>query len=130
MDKKSYTFEDFRNIISELRSEHGCPWDREQTYESMKKPLLDEVQEVTEAVEHEDMENLCEELGDVLLNVALYVQIAAERGDFTMEDVSDGVCEKLIRRHPHVFGDKKALTPEEGLNLWNEIKSLEKQSKK
>ena len=125
-----YTFDDLVGIIAKLRSPEGCPWDREQTFESLKKCLADETEEVFQAIDNKDMENLCEELGDVLLNVALYVQIAAERGDFTMEDVIDGVCEKLIRRHPHVFGDKKALTPEEGLNLWNEIKSLEKQSKK
>ena len=128
MDKK-YTFEELVHIISELRSEHGCPWDRAQTFESLKKCLQDETEEVFQAIDHQDMENLCEELGDVLLQVVLNSQIASEKGDFTIEDVIDGLCRKMIRRHPHVFGDAKASTPEESLALWKEIKRQEKEEK-
>ncbi len=121
-----YTFQELTNIIEELRSEHGCPWDRQQTYESLKKCFVDETQEVFEAVDNHDMENLCEELGDVLLLVMLNSQIAKENGAFTIEDVIDGLCRKMIRRHPHVFGDAKADSPEESLALWNAIKAQEK----
>ncbi|MDO5417798.1 MAG: MazG family protein [Lachnospiraceae bacterium] len=121
-----YTFADFVNIITELRSDHGCPWDREQTFESLKKCLADEAEEVFQAVDHKDMENLCEELGDVMLQVMLNSQIASELGAFTIDDVIDGVCKKMIRRHPHVFGDVKASTPEESLKLWNQVKQQEK----
>lgn len=124
-----YTFSDLIHIISELRSDHGCPWDREQTFDSLKQCLADETQEVFDAIDHEDMENLCEELGDVLLQVVLNSQIACEQGVFTIDDVVDGICRKMIRRHPHVFGDVKAETPEERRNLWNEIKRQEKAEK-
>lgn len=121
-----HTFDDFVRVVAELRSEHGCPWDREQTFESLKKCLTDESQEVLQAVDNHDMENLCEELGDVLLQVVLNSQIASELGLFTIDDVIDGVCRKMIRRHPHVFGDAKAATPEESLDLWKKIKEEEK----
>lgn len=124
-----YNFEDLVNIIAELRSEHGCPWDREQTYESLKKSLADETQEVLDAVDNHDMENLCEELGDVLLNILMYTQIAKEDNTFTLEAVIDGISQKMIRRHPHVFGSETAKTPEESLLLWNEIKKQEKAKK-
>ncbi len=120
------TFEDLIRIVAELRSGHGCPWDRRQTFESLKTCLTDEADEVIQAVEQNDMENLCEELGDVLLQVVMYSQIAQEQGLFTLEDVTDGICRKMVRRHPHVFGDAKALTPEASLELWNEIKRQEK----
>lgn len=125
-----YTFDDLVNIIAELRSDHGCPWDREQTYESLKKCLADETEEVYDAVDRHDMENLCEELGDILLQVMLNSQIAKEEGAFTIDDVIDGLCKKMIRRHPHVFGDARVNSTEEGLALWNEIKAQEKAEKK
>ena len=109
-----YTFNDLVDIIAELRSDHGCPWDRE----------------VYDAVDNHDMENLCEELGDVLLQVMLNSQIAKEEGAFTIDDVISGLCKKLIRRHPHVFGDAKVSSTEEGLALWNAIKEQEKAEKK
>lgn len=124
-----HTFEDLVHIIEELRSDHGCPWDREQTHESLKKCLADESQEVFDAIDHQDMENLCEELGDVLLQVMLNSQIAKEEGVFTIDDVIDGICRKMIRRHPHVFGDVKVNSPEESLALWNAIKKQEKAEK-
>ena len=124
-----YTFDDLVRVIAELRSDHGCPWDRAQTYESLKQCLADEAQEVFDAVDHKDMENLCEELGDVLLQVVLNSQIAAEEGAFSIDDVVDGVCRKMIRRHPHVFGKAKVESAEEGLALWNAIKAQEKAEK-
>ena len=123
------TFGDLVTIISELRSEHGCPWDRKQTYESLKNCLLEETQEVIDAVDNKDMENLCEELGDVLLQVVMNSQIASEQGAFTIDDVVNGVSEKMIRRHPHVFGNVKVNSQEESLALWNEIKKQEKAKK-
>ena len=95
-----------------------------------EKCLADETQEVFEAVDRHDTENLCEELGDVLLQVMLNSQIAKEEGAFTIDDVIDGLCQKMVRRHPHVFGDAKVNTTEEGLALWNEIKAQEKAEKK
>ena len=124
-----HTFDDLIGIIAELRSDHGCPWDKEQTFESLKKCLADEAQEVFEAVDNKDMENLCEELGDVLLQVVLYSQIAKEAGAFTIDDVIDGISEKMVRRHPHVFGDVEVNSPEEALALWKEIKLQEKAKK-
>ena len=121
-----YSFQDLTDIIAKLRSDEGCPWDREQTYESLKKCLADEAQEVYEAVDNQDMDTLCEELGDVLLQVMLNSQIAREEGAFTIDDVIDGLCRKMIRRHPHVFGDVKVSSVEEGLALWNAIKAQEK----
>ena len=126
-----YTYEELLNIIAELRSEHGCPWDRAQTHESMIPCLYDEYDEVVEAIKNKDDDNLCEELGDVLLQVLLHAQIAREEGRFDMSDIIDGLARKMIRRHPHVFGDApQALTPEEGLANWKAIKEQEKSAKK
>ncbi|MCC8025047.1 MAG: MazG family protein [Clostridium sp.] len=124
-----YTFEELRNIIARLRSEDGCPWDREQTFESLKKCLADEAEEVFEAVDNNDMENLCEELGDILLQVMLNSRIAEEQEAFTIDDVIDGLCRKMVRRHPHVFGNVKVNSVEEGTALWNQIKMQEKAKK-
>ena len=124
--KSSYTFTELVDIIADLRSENGCPWDREQTHESLKKCLADESQEVFEAIDNQDMENLCEELGDVLLQVLLNSQIAEEEGHFTIQDVLNGLGRKMIRRHPHVFADQIANTPEEALAAWRKIKRQEK----
>mgnify|MGYP002508221775 len=127
---EKYTYEQLLHIIAELRSDHGCPWDRAQTHESMVKCLYDECEEVVEAIKNKDDDNLCEELGDVFLQVLLHAQIAAEEGRFTMEDVVDGLAKKMIRRHPHVFGNAPtASTPEEGLARWKEIKAREKEEK-
>ena len=110
--KDKYSFADLVEITAKLRSPEGCPWDREQTFESLKKYLAEESQEVFDAVDHQDMENLCEELGDVLFQVMINSQIAQEKGAFTIDDVVDGVCRKMVRRHPHVFGDKKVYSAE------------------
>ena len=128
---KKYTYEQLLNIIAELRSDHGCPWDRAQTHESMIKCMYYECDEVVEAIKNKDDDNLCEELGDVLLQVLLHAQIAAEEGRFTMADVVDELAKKMIRRHPHVFGDApQAQSEEEGLARWKEIKALEKEEKR
>ena len=123
------TFDDLVRIVAKLRSKDGCPWDREQTFASLKKCLADETEEVFQAIDAQDMENLCEELGDVLLQVVMNSQIAAEKGLFTIEDVISGLCRKMVRRHPHVFGDAKASSPEESLRLWKQIKEQEKKEK-
>ena len=124
-----YTYEELLQIVAELRSEHGCPWDKAQTHESMIPCLRDECEEAVQAIENKDDENLCEELGDVMLQVLMHSQIAAEEGRFTIEDVVHGLASKLVRRHPHVFGDVKALTPEEGLASWEAMKKREKEGK-
>lgn len=124
-----YTFDELLSIVSKLYGPDGCPWDSVQTYESLIPCLKSEAEEVVEAVEHQDMENLCEELGDVLYQVLLYSEIARKRGDFTLEHVVDGIAKKMVRRHPNVFGNVKAATPEESLAIWNEIKRQEKQEK-
>ena len=127
---KKYTYEDFLGIIAQLRAPGGCPWDQKQTHESLRDCLLEESQEVLDAIDNKDDENLCEELGDVLLQVVMHAQIAAEEGRFTMDDVVQGVSEKMVRRHPHVFGGIKVDSIEEGLDLWNAIKAQEKSQKK
>ena len=129
MKDKKYTLEDFVDIVAMLRSENGCPWDKEQTHESLEKCLRDECEEVIEAIENKDDDNLCEELGDVLLQVVMHSQIAKEEGRFTLEDVIDGVAEKMVRRHPHVFAGMKLETEEERLTMWNAIKEQEKREK-
>ncbi len=125
-----HNFEDLIEITAKLRSPQGCPWDREQTHESLKKHLKEETEEVLWAIDHEDKENLCEELGDLLFQVMIHSQIASENGDFTIRDVVDGICEKMIRRHPFVFGDVKIHSVEEGMELWKKIKEEEKAGKK
>lgn len=123
-----HTMEELLEIVSILRSPEGCSWDRAQTHESLKECLEEETGEVVQAVERKDDKNLCEELGDVLLQVLLHCEIARERGAFGFEDVVQGLSEKLIRRHPHVFGDiKRPENPEEALGLWREVKRQEKE---
>lgn len=123
-----YSFEEFMDIIRRLRSKDGCPWDREQTHESLKGCLLDECYETIEAIDNKDKVNLCEELGDVLLQVAMHSVIAEETGDFTIDDVIDSEAEKMIRRHPHVFGDIAVSNSEEVIRNWDEIKKQEKKA--
>ena len=117
-------------IVSILRSPDGCEWDRAQTFSTMKKCLLDETQEVLDAIDNRDYQNLKEELGDVLLQVVMNSEIASEQGLFTLDDVVQTLCEKLIRRHPHVFGDvPKPTTPEESLAIWKSVKKIERERK-
>jgi tetrapyrrole methylase family protein / MazG family protein len=117
-------------IIAQLRAPGGCPWDREQTHKSILSCLLDETYEFFEAVEEGSVEGMREELGDLLLQVVLHAQMATEAGTFTIEDVAREIGEKLIRRHPHVFGDVQASTSQEVLKNWETIKRGEKQDRK
>ena len=121
------TAADLRMITALLRSPDGCPWDSTQTYESMKKCVTDEAAEVVEAVDNEDFINLREELGDLMLQVLMYAEIAQERQEFTLDDVIDELAKKLVRRHPNVFGDEEmSRTPGEGLSVWKRVKKEEK----
>ena len=124
--KEKYDLAELREIIHKLRGEGGCPWDRSLDYVSLKPFILDEAQEVQEAVDHGDMENLCEELGDVLLQLLLYADMAEADGYFDFDSVITSCARKMIRRHPHVFGDEKAETPEEALDIWKRVKAEEK----
>ena len=117
---------DLVNLIRTLRSEDGCPWDREQTHESIKNQLLEECYEVVDAIEKDDIDLLIEELGDVLLHVIFHAVIGEEDGYFNLSDVVDGVCNKMIYRHPHVFSNAIADTSEDVLKNWDDIKSQEK----
>lgn len=126
MDKK---LSDLATIMDRLREENGCPWDREQTHESLKPYLIEEAYEVIEAIESGDAAGLKEELGDLLFQVIFHSRLAKEKGKFTLEDVIATVCEKMIRRHPHVFGDGKAKNSAEALQNWERIKRGEKKGK-
>lgn len=128
--KDTTKFDRLVEIIDTLRSPEGCPWDREQTHESIKQYLIEEAFEVIEAVEDDSDEDICEELGDVLLHVIFHAQIASERGAFDINDVIDGISEKIIGRHPHVFAEGDAKTSEEVLREWEQIKLREKKAKK
>ncbi len=120
-------------IIEVLRSPGGCPWDREQTHESLKRPMLEEACEAIEAIEQGDDENLVEELGDVLLQVVLNAQIGVETGRFSITDIANGECDKMLRRHPHVFAKNVEKCGKEGdisvdtvLDIWENVKRIEK----
>ncbi len=130
--KKQYTFEEFIEIIRALRSENGCPWDREQTHNSLKPCMTEEAAELLAAIRIYDTtgnyENMREELGDILLQVVMHSQIASEEGLFSIDDVISEVSEKMIRRHPHVFGSVKADTADEVLSNWDDIKKKEKEA--
>lgn len=128
-ENRKYSFDDFKEIIALLRSPGGCPWDIKQTHESLKECLVEESGEVLDAIDNRDDDNLCEELGDLLLQVVMHARIAEEENRFTMDDVIQGVSEKMIRRHPHVFGDEKVSNDSESLSLWEEIKKREKAGK-
>jgi len=119
-------FETFRKIVERLRGEDGCPWDRRQTHESLKKYLVEESYEVLEAIEHNDMPALGEELGDLWLQIMLHSQIAREAGEFSLEDVLRSINTKMINRHPHVFDGKEVADAEEVSINWQEIKEREK----
>ena len=124
--KEKYNVNDLLEIMRILRSENGCPWDREQDHKSIRKDFLEETYEVIEAIDTEDSELLQEELGDVLLQVVFHSRIEEEKGGFDFGDVADGICQKLIVRHPHVFGDVTAETSGEVLKNWNNIKQQTK----
>lgn len=120
--KKCYNIDDLIDIMRILRSENGCPWDREQDHHSIRKDFIEEVYEAVEAIDLEDTELLREELGDVLLQVVFHSRIEEEKGSFKFGDVVNEVCQKLIIRHPHVFGDVSVKNSEDVLKNWNNIK--------
>ena len=115
-----------RAVMHRLRAPGGCPWDAEQTHESLVPHLIEEAYEVAEAARSGDMKHLCEELGDLLLQPFFHAEIASESGAFDIEDVARGITEKLIRRHPHVFGNATADSSDAVLKQWDEIKRAEK----
>ena len=124
--KERYEWEDFLLIMRLLRSPEGCPWDRVQTHASIRRNFLEETYEALDALDRDDADDMCEELGDVLMQVAFHAQIEAERGRFTMEDVVHHVTAKLYDRHPHVFGEAEAREGADALNLWEARKRKEK----
>ena len=125
-NKEKYTFDDFKKIIEILRSPEGCPWDREQTHNTIRNEFIEETYEAVDAIDRGDKTDLCEELGDVLLQIMLHSQIADENGDFNVEDVIDGVAKKMVLRHPHVFGDVSVENSAQVLENWDKIKKTEK----
>lgn len=127
--KDKYKVEDLLEIMAVLRSPGGCPWDAEQTHSSIRKDFIEETYEVIEAINKDDKELLKEELGDVLLQVAFHTQIEKEQGCFDFDDVADGICKKLIERHPHVFGQVSVSGTKEVLDNWDTIKRASKGQK-
>lgn len=126
MKKERYSFADLIRIMKLLRGGEGCPWDREQTHESLRKYLIEETYEVLETIDAKDSGRMCEELGDLLLQVIFHAQIASEHDSFDIRDVVDGISRKLVTRHTHVFGDDKAETPDKVISNWENTKKKEK----
>ncbi len=124
--KSGYNMDDLLDIMARLRAPNGCPWDAEQTHESIKKNLIEETYEVIEAINKNDRDLLQEELGDLLMQVVFHAQIETEAGGFNFEDVCDGICKKLIERHPHVFGDISVGGVDDVLINWDNIKRRSK----
>lgn len=122
-------FDEFVRVIAVLRSPDGCPWDRAQTHASLRKNLIEEAYEAVAAIESGDIAEFREELGDVLLQVVLHAQIAAENGDFNIDDVATTITAKIIHRHPHIFADATAGSPDEVIAHWDRIKHAEKTEK-
>ena len=127
--KDKYNVDDFRRLIAVLRAPGGCPWDREQTHESIRRNLLEEAYETAQAIDTGDKDNLREELGDLLMQVLFHARIEEEQGGFNLDDVADAACKKLVFRHPHVFGDVRADTSDEVLDTWDKVKRIEKAQK-
>lgn len=122
------SFDAFVRTIARLRAPDGCPWDRAQTHESISSNMIEEAYEAVDAIDSGEAGHLCEELGDVLLQVVLQSQIAADAGEFTIDDVCRTINEKMIRRHPHIFGQEHADTPEDVEELWGKVKLAEKEA--
>jgi len=127
-EKEKELFAEMMEIIAKLRGPEGCLWDRRQTLESLVPNILEEAEEVSEAVKSNNLDNLCEELGDLLMVILMEIEIAREKGLFTYSNVLTGAIKKFIRRHPHVFGDVKVDTPEEALAVWKKMKREEKET--
>ena len=127
--KEKYNFDDLVKIMKCLRSEDGCPWDREQDHQSIKKNFIEETYEVIEAINKNDPELLCEELGDVMLQVVFHAEMESEKDVFAIDDVTDGICKKLIERHPHIFSDITVNSVDDVLTNWDQIKNKSKNRK-
>lgn len=125
-----YSFSDLVDIMAKLRSENGCPWDRQQTTQSLLPYLVEESCEFIDAAQEGDKAHMCEELGDVLFQVVFHSQVAKDQGDFTIDDVVQEICEKMVRRHPHVFGDAKVDNAAGVTRQWDQIKASEKNNLK
>lgn len=128
--KKTYSFSNLVSLMARLRGPRGCPWDRKQTHQTLLKYLKEESAEVVDAVRKGNPDHLCEELGDLLLQILFHSQIAAEKGRFTIHDVVDGLAKKLVRRHPHVFGAMKLTTAAQVAARWDDIKKRERALKR
>ena len=126
LQKDKRDINDLIEIIERLRGENGCPWDREQTHESIRKGIIEESYEVMDAIDKDDEEGMIEELGDVLLQIAFHCVLGKEKGRFDLGDIINGICNKMIYRHPHVFGTEKVDNTEEVLVNWDELKKKEK----
>ena len=122
--KTRYDWEDFLEIIKLLRAPGGCPWDAEQTHASIRRDFLEETYETLDAIDREDIPGMCEELGDMLMQVVFHAQIETELGHFTMADVVDGIAKKMVYRHPHVFGTVEVANSAEVLKNWDAIKGV------
>ncbi|HUB34289.1 MAG TPA: nucleoside triphosphate pyrophosphohydrolase [Bryobacteraceae bacterium] len=132
MNKESIAAEKFQRlceIMARLRGPGGCPWDREQTFDTIKPYTLEETYEVLDAIDRRDWQDLAEELGDFLLQAVFYAQMASEQGLFRIEDALDAINAKLVRRHPHVFGEQEAETAGDVKRIWGEVKAAEKKAK-
>jgi tetrapyrrole methylase family protein/MazG family protein len=127
--KDKYAFNDLVNIMTILRGPNGCPWDKEQTHLSIRKNFLEETYEVLDAIDKNDIDNMCEELGDVMLQVAFHSEMERQLGHFDIDDVCNRLCLKLIERHPHIFGDVVAENSDKVLKNWDEIKKKQKGQK-
>lgn len=129
VNKESYSFDDLVEIMRILRAPDGCPWDREQTHKSIRQNFIEETYEAIEAIDNSDKTLLCEELGDVMMQVVLHSVISEEENEFTLSDVLSGVCSKLVLRHPHIFADVVAEDSKKVLDNWDKIKTTEKHYK-
>ena len=127
--RKNTSLEEFQEVVAHLRAPNGCPWDREQTHLSLRTHLLEETYETLAALDSEDADKMCEEFGDLLLQIVLHAQIGREEGEFSMEDILAGINRKIIRRHPHVFGDVQLDGVDGVLVNWEKIKASERKEK-
>lgn len=127
--KERYNYEDLVEIMKLLRGPGGCPWDAEQTHESILRNFQEETYEFCEAAQNGDLAGMVEELGDVLMQVVFHARIAEENGNFTMEDVCDDICKKMVFRHPHVFGSAYCANSAEVLETWDQVKQVEKEQR-
>ncbi|MBL9214546.1 MAG: MazG family protein [Opitutaceae bacterium] len=118
--------DELRQTMARLRAPDGCPWDREQTHQTLARCLVDECSELLDTIDRNDIPHLREELGDVLIQVVFHAQLAAERGDFTFDDVAREINAKLVRRHPHVFGSARVDTSAQVIEVWEQVKAREK----